>query len=89
MENKTGDLERWERSISIWILCKLLQESKRHHMGQPRNRDKKRTHSLFVDDLNVYQESHKTLKDVNKMIVQTSNGTGACYGVAKCAKIVF
>ena len=30
-----------------------------------------------------------TLKDVNKMIVQTNNDTGACYGVAKCAEIIF
>ena len=48
-----------------------------------------RTHSLFVDDLKVYQESRKILKDVNEMIVQASSDTGACYGVAKCAEIVF
>ena len=47
-------------------------------MGQPRKRDVNCTHSLFVDDLKVYQESHKTLKDVNEMIVQASNDTGAC-----------
>ena len=29
------------------------------------------------------------MKDVNKMIVQASNDTGACYGVAKCAEIDF
>ena len=38
-------------------------------MRQPGKRDVKQTHSLFVDDLKVYQESHKTLNDVNKMIV--------------------
>ena len=27
-------------------------------------------HSLFADDLKVYQESHKTLKDVNEMYRQ-------------------
>ena len=42
-----------------------------------------------MDDLKVYQESHKTLKGVKEMIVQASNDTGACYGVAKCAKVVF
>ena len=58
-------------------------------MGQPGKRDVKRTHSLFVDDLKVYQESHKILNDVNKMIVQASNDTGACYSVAKCVEIIF
>ena len=58
-------------------------------MGKPGKRDVKFTHCLFVDDLKVYQESHKTLKNVNKMIVQASNDTGACYGVAKYADVVF
>ena len=58
-------------------------------MGQPRKRDVNCTHSLFVDDLKVYQDSHKTLKDVNEMIVQASNDTGACYEVAKCGEVVF
>ena len=58
-------------------------------MGQPGKRDVKRTHSLLVHDLKVYQENHKTLKDINEMIVQTSNDRGACYGVAKCAEVVF
>ena len=42
-----------------------------------------------MDDLKVYQESHKTFKGVKEMIVQASNDTGACYGVAKCAEVVF
>ena len=42
-----------------------------------------------MNDLKVYQESHKTLKDANDMIVQASNDTGACYGIAKCAEVVF
>ena len=54
-----------------------------------KKRDAKRTHSLFVDDSKVYEENHKTLKDVNEMILQASNDTGACYGVAKCAEVVF
>ena len=44
---------------------------------------------MFVDDLKQYQESHETLKDVNEIIVQTSHDTGACFGVTKCAEIVF
>ena len=49
----------------------------------------KRTHSLFIDDLKVYQGSHKILKDVNETILQASHDNGACYGVAKCAEIIF
>ena len=64
-------------------LCKLLQEKKGYRMGQPGKREVKRTHSLFIDDLKVYQESHKILKDVNETIVQASHDTGACYGVVK------
>ena len=37
----------------------------------------------------MYQKSQKTLKDVNEMIVQASNDTGACYGVAKYTEVVF
>ena len=48
-------------------------------MGEPGNRVVKRTHSLFVDDLKVYQESHQALKIVNEIIVQASHDTGACY----------
>ena len=40
-------------------VCRLLQESRRYRMGPPGNRDASRTHSLFVDDLKVYQESHE------------------------------
>ena len=75
--------------ISDIPVCKQLQESKGYRMGQPEKIDVKRTHSFFVDDLKAYQENHKTLKDVNEMIVQASNDTGACYGVAKCAEVVF
>ena len=75
--------------ISEIPVCKLLQESKGQRMGQPEMRDVKRTHSLSVDDLKVYQESHKILKEVNEMIVQASNDTGACNGISKCAEVVF
>ena len=58
-------------------------------MGEPGKRDVIWTHSLFVDDLKVYQESHNLLKEINEVIVQVSLDTGACYGVSKCAEIVF
>ena len=58
-------------------------------MGEPDNRIVKRTHSLFVGDLKVYQESHNVLKNVNEIIVQASYSTGACYGGLKCAEIIF
>lgn len=70
-------------------VCVLLQHSRGYRMGEPGNRLVKRTHSLFVDDLKVYQESHETLQVVNEIIVQASHDTGACYGVSKCAEIVF
>ena len=44
---------------------------------------------MFVDDFKVYQESHNLLKEINEVIVQASLDTGACYGVSKCAEIVF
>ena len=47
-------------------------------MEQPGKKDVKRTHNLFFNDLKVYQESHKTLKDINEMIVHAANDTGAC-----------
>ena len=70
-------------------VCILLNQSKGYRMGPPGRRETSRTHSLFIDDLKVYQESHKMLRDVNEMIVQASHDTGACYGVSKCAEILF
>ena len=58
-------------------------------MGEPGNCIVKRTHSLFVEDLKVYQESHNALKIVNEIIVQASHDTRAYYGVSKCAEIIF
>ena len=40
-------------------VCRLLQQSRGYRMGPTGNRDVSRTHSLFVDDLKVYQESHE------------------------------
>ena len=70
-------------------VCILLQHSTGYRMGEPGNRVVKRTRSLFVDDLKVYQESHKALKIANEIIVQASHDTGACYGVSKCAEIIY
>ena len=61
----------------------LLHEPRGGRVGEQRNKEVKRTHIFFVDDLKVYQESHKILKEVNKIIVQASHDTRACYGVAK------
>ena len=78
-----------EFCISEIPVCRLLQQSRWYRMSPPENRDVSRTHDLFVDDLKVYQESHEILRDVNEVIVQASHDTGACYGVSKCAEIVF
>lgn len=43
-------------------VCKLLQKSKGYRI---------------VDDLKQYQENHKTLKDVNEIILQERHDTGA------------
>ena len=58
-------------------------------MGQEGERGVKRPHSLFVDDLKVYQENHQKLEVVNEIIVKASMDTGTCYGVKKCVEIVF
>ena len=70
-------------------VSKFFQEKKGYRMGQPGKREVKGRHSLFIDDLKVYQESHKILKDVKETIVQESHDTGACYGVEICAEIIF
>ena len=75
--------------ISEIPVCLLLQQSKGYRMGPPGCRDISQTYSLFVDDLKQHQENHETLNDVNEIIVQASHDTGACYGVATCAEIVF
>ena len=58
-------------------------------MGQRDQERVKRTHSLFIDDLKIYQESHRKLEVANEMIVKASMDTGACYGAKKIADIVF
>ena len=68
-------------------VCKMLQETKGYRMGQQGKKEVKWTHSLFIDDLKVYQEIHKILKDFNETIVQASHDTGTCYGMEKCAEL--
>ena len=75
--------------ISEIPLCRLLQQSREYTMVPPRSRDVSQTHSLFVDDLKVYQERYEIFRDVNEFIVQASHHTGTCYGLPKCAEIVF
>lgn len=47
----------------------LPNESKGYRMGKIGNKDIKRMHSLFVDDLKVYQDGHRTQEVVNASIV--------------------
>ena len=67
----------------------LLEETDGYKMGQKDEERVKRTHSLFIDDLKTYQENQQKLEIANEMIVKASMDTGACYGVKKCAEIVF
>ena len=36
----------------------LIQETEGYRMGPPGDRTLKRTHSLFIDDLKIYQQNH-------------------------------
>ena len=67
----------------------LMEKTDGYMMGQEGERGVKRTHSLFVDDLKVYQENHKKVEVVNEIIVKASMDTGACYGMKKYVEIVF
>ena len=67
----------------------LLEGTEGYRMAPLGNREVIRIHSLFIDDLKVYQENHARLKVANETIVQASLDTGAFYGVKKCAEIVF
>ena len=71
------------------LVAMLMEDSDGYMTGEEGERRVKRTHSLFIDDLKVYQESHQKLEVVNEIIVKASMDTGACYGVKKCAEIVF
>ena len=67
----------------------LIESSKGYRMGPPGARIVNKTHSLFLDDLKIYQETEEQLEVVNKILVQASGDTGARYGVKKCCKAVF
>ena len=67
----------------------LLEETDGYKMGQKDEERVKRTHSLFIDDPKTYQENQQKLEIANETIVKASMDTGACYGVKKCAEIVF
>ena len=58
----------------------LMEDTNGYMMGQEGERGVKRTHSLFVDDLKVYQENHQKFEVVNKIIVKVSMDTGAAMG---------
>ena len=62
--------------LSEVLVCLLLNESRGYRMGPPGQRLVKRTHSLFIDDLKTYQESHELLCAVNEMLVKASKDTG-------------
>ena len=67
----------------------LIEETDGYTMGRRDEERVKRTHSLFIDDLKIYNESHRKLEVVNEMIVKARMDTGACYRVKKSAEIVF
>ena len=67
----------------------MLKKTDGCKMELPGERELKWTHSFFIYDLKVYQENHKKLEIVNEMTVEASKDTGACYGVQKCAEIIF
>ena len=67
----------------------LIDNLQGYRMGPPGARIVNKTHSLFLDDLKVYQETEEQLEIVNEMLVQASKDTGARYGVKKCCKAIF
>ena len=69
-------------------IAMLLDETDGYRIVRTDERDVKRTHSVFIDDLKVYQESHKKLEVANEIIVEESMDTVACYGVKKCAEVI-
>ena len=71
------------------LVAMLIEETDGYTMGKKGEERVKRTHSLFVDDVKIYQGNHQKLEIVNEMIVKASMDTGACCRVKKCAEIVF
>ena len=67
-------MEKWETRLEIW------SKGGKHTS---------RWIDISCGFLQGYQDNHETLEDVNEIIVQARHDTGACYGVEKCAEIVF
>ena len=67
----------------------LMNESEDTEWESLEERNTNKTHSLFMDDLKLYQEDEESLELVHDTIVQASFDTGARYGVKKCAEVVF
>ena len=67
----------------------LIDKVQGYRIGLPGCRIVNKTHSLFLDDLKVYQETEEQLELTNEILVQASKDTGARYGVNKCCKAVF
>ena len=49
----------------------LIEKTDGYAVGQKMKKSKK-THSLFIDDLKIYQENHQKLEAVNEMIMKAS-----------------
>ena len=55
----------------------LIDKVQGYRMGPPACRIVNRTHSLFLDDLKVYQETEEQLELTNEILVQARKDTGA------------
>ena len=66
----------------------LLKGTYGYKMGLPQERITKTTHSLFIDDLQVYQQNHQDMKATNEILVTASQDTGAMHGAKKCTDVV-
>ena len=56
----------------------LFEESKKYLIREAGNRAVSWTNNFFVNNLKVYQQSHRLLKEVNKTIAQESLYIGSC-----------
>ena len=64
--------------ICIIPVAMLFEESKKYPIREAGNRAVSWTNSFFVNNLKVYQQSHRLLKEFNKTIAQESLYTGSC-----------
>ena len=63
----------------------LIEETDAYSNGLIDKERVKRTYSLVIGDIKIYQEGHQKLEVANEIIVKASMDTGACYGVKNCA----